>query len=209
MATRKISEVFCLGLAILLFGGCASAWYSTETDPQIPFDKEKSLTIYLGDNHTIQDKKLALLLGKLMVDEGFIISGFNIMEVKTPCGIVFNQDVTSTPYTRSYTTYHTTTSNTYIPGTFGNGYNPGRTITTRTTTPQTHIYSGAIVRKTLGVSVFCDNNGKRERIWFGFMSVDPSSYDSYQETALKNLIKLIGKDFKGDIQIWNNSTNSE
>ena len=201
----NIGKIFCIffcGVVMFLFGGCASAWYSTEADPQIPFDKEKWLTIYLGEEPTIKDKKLGLLLGNLLVEEGFVVSGFNMIEVKTPCGVTFSQDISSTPYTGSYTTYHTTTNTTYIPGSFGNGYNPGRTITTRTTTPQTHTYSGLIVKQNIGMSIFCENNGKRERIWFGFMSANVSEYEQYQEKAIKNLIKLIGKDFKGDIEIW-------
>lgn len=201
----KIFGVACFGLIVVLFCGCASAYYSTETDPQIPYDKEKWLAIYLGEEPSIKDKKLGLLLGKLMAEEGFIVSGFNMMEVKTPCGVTFSQNISSTPYTGSYTTYNTTTSKTFIPGNFtGNGYSPGRTITTRTTTPQTHIYSGLIVKQNVGLSIFCENNGKRERVWFGFMSANVSEYEKHQEKAIKNLIRLIGKDFKGDIDIWDN-----
>lgn len=128
-----------------------------------------------------------------------------MIEVKTPCGVTFSQNVSSTPYTGSYTTYNTTTSSTFIPGNFtGNGYNPGRTITTRTTTPQRHTYSGLIVMQNIGVSIFCEMGDKRERVWFGFMSANVSEYEKHQEKAIKNLIRLIGKDFKGDIDIWDN-----
>lgn len=80
----KIFDLIVYMFAIVICSGCASAWYSTEADSQIAFDKEKWLTIYLGDEPSIKDKKLGLLLGRLMADEGFVVSGFNYDRSKNP-----------------------------------------------------------------------------------------------------------------------------
>lgn len=79
-------------------------------------------------------------------------------------------------------------------------YNPGRTITT--TTPTTNVYTTTIVKRYVGVSIFCkDNQNKKTQVWFGFTSADIADYDKYQYNIVKNLADLIGQDFDGCLDI--------
>ena len=174
-------------------------YYSSETDPQSQLDKTKPLAIYLKQPTTIADKKFGLLLEELMVENGFTITNFNTDGQKPPCFITFSTDISSYQQTNSYTTYHTQT--TYISGSFiGNSYNPGTTITT--TTPSTNFYTDIILHKNIGISIFCKNkNGEDSQIWFGFVNADIEYYENYERNILQNLINLIGKDFKGEIDV--------
>lgn len=167
-------RIYLLSIVCFVFSGCATAYYSTSADPRVVFNKQEPLTIYTDKNPSVSDKKFAILLGELMAKEGFQISGFNTSRQNTPCGITFSIDTSSSTYTGSYhhTTYHTQT--TYIPGSYsGHGFNPGRTIRTQVPTTHTYYYTGVIVSKDIGVSIFCrDKAGERSQIWFGFMSAN-------------------------------------
>lgn len=108
---------------------------------------------------------------------------------KTNCYITFSMDISSSQNTKSYTTYYTNT--TYI---------SGRAVTT--TTPTTNVYTTYNVTKSIGVSIFCkDNQNKNSQIWFGFVNADIDDYSKYEKDIIQNLIGLIGKDFKGKIDI--------
>lgn len=63
---RTYCKILFLSIALCLaLSGCATmAYYSTEQDPQMAFDKQKPLTIYLGENPSVSDKKFGLLLGE-------------------------------------------------------------------------------------------------------------------------------------------------
>lgn len=196
------SIVFCLMLS-----GCATtAYYSTEQDPQIAFDKQEPITIFLGRNPSISDKKFGLLLGELMIEEGFSINGFNTESKQIPYALVFDIETKSSQYTGSYnyTTYNYSTQSTYIPGAFGNGYNPGTTITTTTQTPTTHtqFYTGTYVYKIIRIYVFFKNTkNEMEQLWYGGVSVGASAYSQYEKNTIRNLVKLIGQNHKGDLVI--------
>lgn len=178
-----------------MLNACATAYYSTESDPQAVFDKTQPLTIFINQPTTITDKKFGLLLGDLMVENGFNIVNFNMESQETPCFITFSMNTTSNQRTESYTTYHTST--TYISGIFtGNTYNPGTTITT--TTPITNVYTDTIIRKNIGISIFCETeNQESSQVWYGFVSANVDDYKNYEKNIMQNLIDLIGKDFKG------------
>lgn len=61
-----------------VFAGCSTtAYYSTQIDPQITFDKQESLAIYTKETPSITEKKFALLLADAMIENGFKINGFN------------------------------------------------------------------------------------------------------------------------------------
>jgi len=195
-----VAMKYCIAfLFLFIFSGCSVAYYSTETDPQISFTKQEPVTIYTKEIPTITEKKFAILLGELMVENGFNVNGFNIQVEETDCYITFSMDTSSSQQTQSYTTYNTT--NTYIPGTYiGNAYIPGRTITT--TTPTTNIYTTLSVRKYIGVSIVCKyDKDRKSQVWFGFISVDNKDYEKYQRNIIQNLVNLIGKDFDGSLEI--------
>lgn len=172
-----------------LFNACSTAYYSTQTDPQNYFNKQEPLTIILRETPTITEKKFGLLLGELLAENGFNVNGFNMQIEKTNCYITFSMDISSSQNTKSYTTYYTNT--TYI---------SGRAVTT--TTPTTNVYTTHNVTKSIGVSIFCkDNQNKNSQIWFGFVNADIDDYSKYEKDIIQNLIGLIGKDFKGKIDI--------
>ena len=198
---------FLFVLYCLFFSACATtAYYTAQTDPQITFDKQEPLTIILEETPSVTDKKFGLLLGELLVENGFYINGFNMQVAKTKCYIAFSINTSSSQHTRSYTTYDYNSSVTYIPGTFtGSSFNPGRTITTTTTTPNTKVYTVTSVRKKVSVGVYCkDSQNRNSQIWFGAVGADISNYEKYEKNIIQNLIQLIGKDFKGKIELHQN-----
>lgn len=181
------------------------AYYSTEQDPQIAFDKQKPLTIYLGENPSVSDKKFGLLLGELMVKEGFSINGFNTDMKQTPYALGFDIETKSSNYTGSYNYMTYNTQRTYIAGTYsGNGYNPGTTITTQVPTTHTQVYTGVYVYKLIRIYIFSREQKERTLLWYGGIHVSVGDYDKYKENTIRNLIKLIGQDFKGDLDISKN-----
>lgn len=187
--------VFCSGCGVV-------AYYSTESDPQFHFNKQEPIAIYTSETPTVSEKNLGRLLGELMALEGFKVAGFNVDSQKTACRITFKTSTSSQTYTGSYTTYRTTTHSTRIPGNFSPyGYKPSRTITTTTQTPINNIYTRVVVYQNMGISIFCENDGKLDNIWYGFFSADMDTYDIYQEYILVNLIRLIGTDFEGYVDV--------
>ncbi|TLD82473.1 hypothetical protein [Helicobacter trogontum] len=190
--------ILCFNILLI---GCSSTvvYYSADADPQVPFDPQDTLGVYYGDNPTISDKKFALLLGEIMAEEGYNVSGFNT-DKNPVCRIFFSQDISSSSSVNSYTTNHTSYNRTYIPGTYSsNGYNPGRTITTTTTTPITHYYTKVLVTQNVGVSVMCkikdDNNFTQ--LWFGYFSAELDNYKSYQKDIIRFLVSLLGRELEG------------
>ncbi len=187
------------------FGACSSVYYSTQLDPQISFDPQEPLAIYIGSNPTIKDKKFGILLAETMVEQGFGILGFNVERQESRCFVTFSLDVSSSSYTGSYTSYQTRQSSTYIPSSSytGYGFNPGRTVTTTTSIPITNVYTVSIVLQNIGIAVHClmDESETPSMIWFGFLSADISIYEKYQLDIVKYLVGLIGKEFKGDVSL--------
>ena len=190
-------------LCFIFFSGCGVvAYYSTESDPQFSLNKQEPIAIYTGEMPTVSEKKLGRLLGELMALEGFKVAGFNIDSQKTACRVTFKTNTSSQTYTGSYTTYKTSTHSTYIPGNFSPyGYKPSRTITTTTQTPISNVYTSVVVYRTMGINIFCENNGKLDNIWYGSFSADMDTYDIYREYILVNLIRLIGTDFEGYLDV--------
>ncbi|WP_431690465.1 hypothetical protein [Helicobacter himalayensis] len=169
-------------LSCLFINGCSTkVYYSTQTDPQIAFDKQEPLSIYIGEMPSITDKKFALSLAKTMVECGFQINGFNLEAKSTNCYLVFSLDTSSSryTYTGSYTTYNTSTA-------------------------YTNIYTIPIVTvtKKIVASILCkDNRGKITQVWSGYAGANVEDYDKYQQKILKNLVELVGKDFKGYLKV--------
>ncbi|WP_334090854.1 hypothetical protein, partial [Helicobacter typhlonius] len=50
------------------------------------------------------------------------------------------------------------------------------------------------------------NKGESTQVWFGFVDADTAYYDKYKRRLLKSLIELIGKDFKGELEIKDSQT---
>ena len=189
-STKRFWIIISILLSGLFINGCsAKAYYSTQIDPQITFNKQEPPTIYTDEMPSITDKKFALSLAETMVEYGFQINGFNLETKSTNCYLVFSLDTSSSQYTGSYTTYNTSTA--YISGKY-----------TSITTPNTNIYTIPIVTKKIAVSIICkDNRGKKTQVWFGYVGANIRDYDKYQQKIIKNLVELVGKDFKGYLKV--------
>jgi len=198
--THRIYILFALCLCILFFMGCsANAYFKSDLDPYSSFDKSKIMAIFADDEkNTIEEKKLGIQLGRLMIDEGFKVLNFNIENKKAQCWIFLSANREAQQYTGSYTTYNTQYIYTGGYG-FGISYVPPKTTTI--TTPQTHTYSGIQSFYTVALRLDCYEDNNLKRIWSGGFSANASDYDKYQKNALRYLIKLIGKDFKDYIDI--------
>ena len=197
---NKIWVIFLIFLYCLVINGCYTTYYSTQTDPQIIFDKKEILSIkHTKEIPSVTEKKFALSLAEIMIENGFKINGFNADLESTNCYITFSIDTYSYQSIGNYTTYNT--SALYIPGTYnGNVYNPGKII--RTITPNTNIYTTTNVKRDIGVSIVCrDSKDKQSQVWFGFISADINSYNKYKNNIIRNLVGLIGKDFDGYLDI--------
>lgn len=52
------------------------------------------------------------------------------------------------------------------------------------------------------MSIICkDNRGKKTQVWFGYVGANIRDYDKYQQKIIKNLVELVGKDFKGYLKV--------
>ncbi len=159
--------------------GCSTkVYYSTQTDPQITFNKQEPLSIYTGEISSIADKKFALSLAEIMVEDGFQINGFNLEAKSTNCYLTFSLGTSYSQYTGGYTTYNTSTA-------------------------YTNIYTIPIAIKKIAVSIICyDDRGKKiQEVWSGYVGAELGDYDKYQQKIIKNLVGLVGKDFKGYLKI--------
>lgn len=201
---KKLYSSTLLFLICFAFSACSSVYYSAELDPQANFNMQEPLTIFYKQDLNIAEKKSILLLGQIMVEEGYFITGFNIERVDTRCFITFVPHTYLQKHTRSHTTFNTTSNSTYIPGVYnGNGYNPGHIVTTTKTTPHTHYYTEDVLYQQIGMSLSCLENNKKNRIWFGFVSVEYNIYKKHQDDILRHLVSLIFKEFEGDVYLFN------
>lgn len=183
----------------LFFIGCAKAYYKTESDPQATFNKNEPLTIKLGNNPSVENKKFAFLLRNLMIEEGFAVLDLNTQEKESQCYITFKLRKKTERSTGQYTDYQTITR--YHGGVrYGNQYIPPSTTTI--TIPKTRFYTQYDAYQDVTLNVLCAyNNQKASPIWTGIVHVPIAEYDRYEENVLKNLIQLMGKEFKGTLNI--------
>ncbi|WP_143000195.1 MULTISPECIES: hypothetical protein [unclassified Helicobacter] len=192
---------FLLLLCCGVFSGCANIYYKIESDLQNTFSKQDVFSIHLTDSATISDKKLGILLGELMVDDGFMVSGFNLKQ-NARCHIAFSTKFFSHSQTGYYTTYNTQTTTTYTPGAFtNNAYNPGTTTTTTQIIPTNNTYSMSIYKKSIILIMRCQHESKSELAWSGIAMGNLKDVEKYKSNILKHFIKLFGKDFDGNIDM--------
>lgn len=179
-----------------LFSGCANTVYlKTEMDPTHDFKKEAKMFVFPPKNPTIEDKKFMLELKSKLKNNGYNIAD----ELPVDYAVFFVVDEKSYDNTGSYTTYVPTTS--YTTGYVGRNYVTGTTTSTQAVT---NTYSYTTRYKKIYVDILSTNKnvqGDLETIWSGFMSSEISEYEQNSDVMLDELIKMIGKEFQGDVSI--------
>jgi hypothetical protein len=193
---RLLSKVVLSVLFTILWSGCASSvYYKTELDPMYKIEKQKKIFVFLPNSPTIEDKKFMLSL-----KEKLKLNNFNVVD-KYPAdyGIFFT--LTSKSYSSNYTVPITTPTTSYSSGYVGGTYYSGTTTGSKTT-----YYSGT--SRTTYKKIYVDimnstknSQGKYETIWSGFMSANIEDYYENPNAMINELVKLIGKEFKGDISV--------
>lgn len=189
------SYIICLGIGLILSGCTSSVYFKTEQDPMYKIEHNKRFFVFLPKNPTIEDKKFMISLNDKLKKQGF-----NVVE-KFPFDYAVFFTLTDKSYsgTSSYTSYVPTTS--YTSGYVGSTYVTGTTTSSK---PVTNTYNYTNTYKKIYVDILSgkkNNEGQYETIWSGFMSSDIGDYDKNPNAMINELVKLIGKEYKGDIYV--------
>jgi len=180
----------------MLWSGCASSvYYKTELDPMYKIEKQKRIFVFLPKSPTIEDKKFMLSLKEKLKKYNFNV----VDEYPMDYGIFFDLTEKSYSGTSSYTSYVPTTS--YTSGYVGNKYVSGTTTSTKAVS---NTYSYTNTYKKIYVDILNGKKNKQDKyetIWSGFISTKKKKYEKNPPLILEELVKLIGQEFKGDIEI--------
>jgi len=192
---KKAINFWVLLIFTVLLSGCASTvYFKTEQDPTAKIIKHKSFRVLLNDP-TIENKKFMILLNQELLEQGFKVSNDSSFDY----AIVFYLDKKSYNGVNSYTSNKHSTS--YTRGFVGNSY---VSTTTTSSVPVTHTYSYTYSYKKIYVEIVDTTKGNKDNfptVWTGFMSIDDEDYEKNRIYMITKLVELIGKEFKGYIEI--------
>lgn len=194
----KILRSTILVIVSILFSACSirtEVFYETEMDPMINISKHHRFKIFLPNNPTIEDKNFMYKLKNKLQLNGFIVVPENSL---AEFGIFFTLTEKSYSHTTTDTTYKTQTTNTY--GFIGNAYVSGQS-TTQVPIAKTYSYTKRYKKIYIDIVAKKKEGMGNEIVWSGFMSANLDDYDKDTFDMLNELIKLIGKNYKGDIYI--------
>lgn len=183
-------KLFLLGIFTLMFTSCSnSVYYTAETLPNTKIEKGKIIKVYVPDTATIEEKKMKVLIENKLVENGYKIDNeyaFNYI-------LIFKLTEESFTSTKVETDYVPTTQ-------YSTGYVNGKYTTTSTLTQVPDTTSRTVINM-YKKNYFKLGDGSRNEVWVGFMSVDKYKYDANTENMINGMIGLIGKDYKGYLDI--------
>jgi len=179
-----------LTILAFVFTACSSTvYYTSEVLPDTKIDKNKFVKVFVADNATIEEKKMKSIIEKKLIDNGFKIGDSTNFDYV----IVYKLTEDSFTTTKVETDYVPTTS-------YSTGYVNGQYTSIRTVSQVPDTYTRTI-NNTYKKNYFKMGDLRQIAIWEGFMSVDNEEYISNTENIINGMIELIGKDFKGHIEI--------
>lgn len=193
-----------LGCVCVGFSGCVRAYYKTEIAPNLTLNKTQTLMFGLEKNATIADKKLKILLGDALVANGYQVAEFNSNRKNPPCLVTFSQQVFSTQYTQSHTTFRPKTINTYTPPIYSQGvYFPAAIVSSTIDIPTEVVETKILTTKGVGVAISCKEGGEFVQVSNGVVIAEIDDYKKHTKSILDNLVKRLGQDFTGKLVIYN------
>lgn len=193
-----------LGCVCVGFSGCVRAYYKTEVAPNLTLNKTQTLMFGLEKNATIADKKLKILLGDALIANGYQAAEFNSNRKNPPCLVTFSQQVFSTQYTQSHTTFRSKTINTYTPPIYSQGvYIPATVVSSVINIPTQVVETKILTTKGVGISISCKEDGEFVQVSSGAVIAEIDDYKEHTKSILDNLVKRLGQDFTGKVVVHN------
>lgn len=199
----KLKALSSINLALMCFIlfmmlGCANsvtAYYNTIQDNTNKIDKNISVSVFVPENSSVEEKEFARVLSNKLSNNGFKIND------KSNCVFVFTLDEPTYKNIGSSIDYVPSTTTTNVSGFVGNTYVYG-SGSSQTLTPQTRHYTYSTTYKKIYLDYAClDSNNKIEKNWQGFASTEISNYKQYSEKMIENLATLVGETYTGDLSI--------
>lgn len=185
----RVLQLLILFLLTLVFTSCSnSVYYTSETLPNTIIDKEKSLSVYVPDSATIEEKKMKIMLENILKQNGYNVNGSIPYYV-----LIFELSEEVYNSTKIQTDYVPTTS-------YSTTYINGNAIRTNTINQVPNTYSKTVLNRTKK-NYLTIGDYKSTILWDGFMSAKQDEYDENTEAMMNGMLSLIGKDFKGFIEI--------
>lgn len=185
----KTLNLVALLFVTLLFTSCSnSVYYTSETLPNTIIDKEKGLSVYVPDNATSEEKEMKIILENILKQKGYNVNGSIPYYV-----LIFELSEEVYNSTKIQTDYVPTTS-------YSTTYINGNAIKTNTTSQIPNTYSKTVLNRTKK-NYLTIGDYKSTILWDGFMSAKQDEYNENTEAMMNGMLSLIGKDFKGFIEI--------
>ena len=190
----RIRTVFFI-VMFFFFSGCSSVYIKTEAAPNIQIPDDTAFYLSVSDQTTIEEQKALQLLGSKLKQLGYRITK-NKSEAVYWFAIKMNTPTYSSTTNLEFAQPKTTTHS----GTVGNTRYSGTSTTTETKkVPITSRYS---FKKTIiDLYEYDKSTDNLRKVWTSFTSIDSNLYKKNEEKIIAEVVKLLGKDFVGDLQL--------
>ncbi len=186
----KMSISLLLMFLAVLFAGCSNnVYYTSDMLPDTKVDKNKNVKVFVSDDATIEEKKMKSMIEKKLIENGYKVDSSKTFDYV----IIYKLTEDSFTTSKVETDYVPTTS-------YSTGYVDGKYTTTSTISQVPDTYARTIT-KIYKKNYFKMGDLRQIAIWEGFISADKPVYDNNTDDIIDNIIKLIGKDFKGYLEI--------